>query len=713
MNAVEQTARSYLESTLGEQSPQLERAVAVAETLRELGLGPELLAAALVDTAWDSLETDLASISKRFGVEIGKLVGECRKLDELSGAARSNAGLELGQTEKLRQMVLAMVGDARVVVIKLAQQLRALNEAKQADEEQRRQLALDTREIYAPLANRLGIGQIKWELEDFAFRYLEPDEYKHIAKALDGRRTEREAFIEDVVERLKSALAEAGIEAMVYGRPKHIYSIWKKMHRKGLSIDELFDIRALRVQVEDLAACYAALGVVHTLWTPIPKEFDDYIAHPKANFYQSLHTAVIGPEGKAIEVQLRTHDMHRFAEFGVAAHWRYKEGGKHDAGQDSKIAWLRRLLDPTPQDDQDGDPLEQLRTEAIEERVYVFTPAGRVIDLPNGATPLDFAYAVHTQVGHRCRGAKVNGRIVPLGYELSTGEQVEVLTAREPNPSREWLNPHNNLLKTSSARSKVRNWFNRLDKDKSISSGRATVDRELRRLGIQHIEFLELAKRLDRRNADDLFADVGRGQIAAAQIADALRDQLPKEETAEPKRRRRKPAESRSKSGDGQVSVRGVGNLMTQMAQCCQPVAGDPIVGFITQGRGINIHRADCPNMLNQPEEQRRRRIEVEWALSDEEGPEMFGVDIRVEALDRTGLLRDVTTALSNENVNIIGVETRSDKSTCEATMNLSLEVESLAQLSRAMDRVEQLPNIFDVHRLGEPKPTDASRSGS
>jgi GTP pyrophosphokinase len=589
-------------------------------------------------------------------------------------------------------MLLSMVEDVRVVLIKLAFRVQRLRQLGDADIETRLDVAQESLDIFAPIANRLGIGQLKWELEDLSFRYLEPSTYKRIAKYLEETRDSREQFIHDVVDVLKDMLEETGIKAQVYGRPKHIYSIWKKMTSKQRDFHELFDVRAIRIVVDSIADCYAVLGLVHGKWRHIEKEFDDYIANPKENGYQSLHTAVVGPGGKPIEVQIRTHKMHEFAEHGIAAHWRYKEGSAVDRQLEAGIESLRKLLDPNQTEDE--ELLDSFRTEMFQDRVFVLTPEGRVIDLPVGATPLDFAYAVHTEVGHRCRGAKVNGHIVQLTYELKNGQQVEILTSKESAPRRDWLIPHLGYIKTSRARNRIRSWFRKQDEAENLRDGKAIYEREVKRLNVRP-DMVILLKRLKQKSADDIYIGLARGDISSAQLVSALH------EISAPETGDKLPVESipralRKKKPAGEVNVSGVGNLLTTMANCCKPVPGDEIVGFITQGKGVAIHRKDCSNIINLNDDKRRRLIEVEWGEAE---VQTYPVTLLIEALDRQGLLSDITRTLADEKVNVTAVNTLSDKNRQTARMAVTIETRDLQQLNRVMDKISQLPNVTDVVR--------------
>ena len=669
---------------------------AVAEILNDLNLDPETIAAAMLHDVVEDTDTTLDQVKTEFGPVIARLVDGVTRMERIGEfQEKTHAGnREHVQAESLRKLLLAMAEDVRVVLIKLADRLHNMRTLQHLDPERQRRIARETRDIYAPLANRLGIWQVKWELEDLSLRYLEPDAYQQIARQLAETRTDRERYINKVIRILDAELKKSGIRADISGRPKHINSIWRKMQRKRLDFEQIFDVRAVRVLVEEEKDCYAALGIVHGLWRHIPTEFDDYIANPKEHLYRSLHTAVVGPEGKALEIQIRTEDMHRHAELGVAAHWRYKEGGSFDPGYEEKIAWLRQLLEWKDEEHTANDFVDRFKSEAFQERVYALTPQGRIIDLPRGSTPLDFAYAIHSEVGNRCRGAKINGRIVPLTYELNNGEQVDILTAKQGTPSRDWLNPHSGYLKTSRAKARVRSWFKRADHEHNVTAGRTITDRELHRLGISGLKLEKLAEHYKFRQLDEFLASVGRGEITTGQLANALREYLPAR--PEPaiessvKRARNKSAAS------GGVEISGVGNLLTSMARCCHPVPNDPIVGYITRGRGVTIHRQDCGNILRLQGDDRDRLIEVEWGTNDEAG---YPVDISVEAYDRPGLLRDITTVFANDRINLMGVNTATDTSDGIARMSLTVEISDIGQLSRVLTRIGQLPNVVEAKR--------------
>jgi GTP pyrophosphokinase len=672
--------------------PYLSHLLAVAEILNSLNLDYETLAAALLHDSVEDTEVTLTSLEQAFGPNVARLVDGVTKMGRIGRLQETQAGGRREQdAESLRKLLLAMVEDVRVVLIKLADRLHNMRTLKYLDEQRQRQIAKETLEIYAPLANRLGIWQLKWELEDLSLRYLDPDGYRDIAKHLDERRVDRERFIDRVVRQLQRELAAVGVQAEVSGRPKHIYSIWKKMRRKNLPFNQIFDVRAVRIIVERDADCYAALGVVHSLWHHIPKEFDDYIANPKENDYRSLHTAVVGPGGQTLEVQIRSRDMHEHAELGIAAHWRYKEGGRFDSSIEQRVAWLRQLLEWRDEEASASDFVDRFKSESGEERVYVLTPQGRVVDLPAGATPLDFAYHIHTDLGHRCRGAKVNGRIVPLNYELHNGEQVEVLTTRQGAPSRDWLNTHLGFLKSSRARAKVRHWFREQDHDKNVAAGRSTLDRELNRLGMANSNWEQLAERLHYPSVDDMLAALGNGDLSSAQLAGAVNELMapPVTETVVA----RAPRTAGAEPG---LRIEGVGNLLTQIAKCCRPVPQDPIVGYITRGRGVTIHRRDCPNLLRLAATERERLLEVDWGGA---AGNVYPVSIEILAYDRAGLLRDITSVLANEKINVIGVNTHTDKKDYAAHMHLTLEIRDIGELSRVLSRIGQLPNVLEVRR--------------
>ena len=651
---------------------------------------PTLISAILGDNNC-SVDVPVEQINEQFGGAIAELTRQVRWLNELSmkdSALISQIGSG-DQAEMLRRMILAMVEDIRVVLVKLAFRTQRLYDLVKSDSSKREEVATETLSIYAPLANRLGLGQLKWELEDVAFRILEPHAYKRIAMSLEENRASREIYIVDFVKNLQTKLSENNLNSVqVFGRPKHIYSIWKKMQTKRLDFTDLFDVRAVRVLVDDIPQCYGVLGVVHNAWQPITREFDDYIANPKPNGYRSLHTAIIGPMGKPVEVQIRTKAMDDDAENGVAAHWAYKEGGATDEALQRSIDTLKQLLE-----DSDEQLVEGFSQQLQSERVYVFTPKGEVVDLVKDATPLDFAYHVHSEIGHRCRGAKVNGSIVNLTYALQNGDRVEVLTTREAAPSRDWLNKSLGYLKSSRARGKVRAWFNTQDHDQHLIDGRAILDRELRRLKATAVSIEKISRRLKFDKPADLFAAIGRSEVTVPQIAGAI-DRLSEPQQKDlavenvPSKRIRNP---------DSVSVRGVGNLLTNIATCCQPVPNDEIVGFITRSKGVSIHRADCKNMLNLPESEQQRLVDVEWGTNV---TDKYPVDIRITAYDRVGLLRDVSTVMANNKAEVIAVNTLSNPVDQTAEMKIGVLVSNMFELTNIMEKIRQLRNVSAVERL-------------
>lgn len=666
-------------------------ALHVAVQLKNMRADVPTLVSALLgtDTAARAYPHDY--VHEHFGQECAQLTDGVRWINELSMRDASQPG-KVGardQAELLRRMVLSMVEDIRVVLVKLAYRTQRLYALTKSERQERERTARETLAIYAPLANRLGLGQLKWELEDVAFHIVEPEAYKRIAGALEENRTSRESYIRDFVDGLSERLKAFGVDsASVFGRPKHIYSIWRKMRSKRVEFNDLFDVRAVRVLVDDVQQCYGVLGIVHSNWQPITREFDDYIANPKENGYQSLHTAIIGPAGKAVEVQIRTHGMDNDAENGVAAHWAYKEGGAADEALQRNINALRQLLD----DNDDEHLLEGFSQQLDAQRVYVFTPKGEVIDLVIGATPLDFAYHVHSEIGHRCRGAKVDGRIVPLTYTLRTGDQVEVLTTREPAPSRDWLNKSLGYLLSSRARSKVRAWFNTQDHDQHLLDGRAILDRELKRLKVNSVSLEKLTERLKYGKPSELYAAIGRNEVSLRQIDGAI-DHL-----VEPVDKPLAPARAlQPERPPDSISVRGVGNLLTQIGSCCKPVPYDGIVGFITRGKGVTIHRADCGNMMNLQEAERERLIDVDWG---DDASSQYRVEIRVTAFDRHGLLRDVSATLANHDVDVVAVNTHSNAEDQSADMKISLHISNIGQLSNLMDKIRQLRNVHAVERV-------------
>jgi GTP pyrophosphokinase len=679
----------------------LRHALAVAEILADMDLDWETLVAAILHDVLPGDHIGPESLERRFSLGVSRMVRDMAKIGFVArGHSEGRHKSEAEHTENLRRMLLSIADDIRVVLIVLAERLHIMRILKRLPEQVQRREARETQQIYAPLANRLGIWQIKWELEDLCLRYLEPDTYKELAGKLDGRRADREGYIAGVIALLEEKFAQIGVRAQINGRPKHIYSIWKKMKRKGVDFEQIFDLRAVRVLVENEAECYAALGVVHGLWRHIPGEFDDYIATPKANMYRSIHTAVIGPDDKTLEVQIRTHDMHDHAELGVAAHWRYKEtASKGDAEFERRIALMRSWLDMKDDPSDSEDFVDNLKTGFESSQIYVLTPQGKVVELPKGATAVDFAYAIHSSVGDRCRGARVDGRISPLTEPLQSGQMVEVITVKEGGPSRDWLSPHLGYIKTSKARSRIRHWFKQQDYEEHLHSGRLILDREVGRLGVVKPNLDHAARRFNFKRGEDLLAAIGRGEVSPVQVAslgEQAQPHKPPVSEAPPPQPRKRQSRRRTK-GRSEVIVEGVDDLLTHMARCCKPVPHDAITGFITRGRGVSVHRRDCNVIRNLREEDRGRLVEVVWA--DESPEASYPVDIRVIAADRKGLLRDLSSILTNEEVDVIGVSTQSNRKTDQAAMRFTIEISTMRQLSRILDKMSQLPDVLDVRR--------------
>ncbi|MGP5564195.1 GTP diphosphokinase [Vreelandella alkaliphila] len=686
----------------------------MADILAELKLDQATLEAAVLYRAVREGLLSIDAVTKRFGEEVAKLIDGVLQMAAISYPLAPNHGMsQHNQQENLRKMLVNMVGDVRVALIKIAERTCALRQVKDAPREKSLQVAREVADIYAPLAHRLGIGQIKWELEDLSFRYLHEDEYKAIAKLLAEKRLDRDRYIHDVVETIKSLMEAQNIHHYdVDGRAKHIYSIWRKMKRKRIDFSQVHDVRAVRILVPDVADCYTVLGIVHSRWHHVPNEFDDYIANPKKNGYQSLHTAVMGPENKVLEIQIRTFAMHDEAELGVCAHWRYKghDTNAKSRSYEEKIAWLRQVLEWQDEVGGFGDLREGLSSDVAPDRIYVFTPDGHVIDLPRIATPIDFAYRVHTEIGHRCRGAKINGRIVPLTYKLKTGQQVEILTATKGGPSRDWLNPSLGYVRTSRARAKIQAWFKYQARDQNLDEGRALFEREMRRLDVEGLDLAKLAAAVNYQNADDMYAALGAGDLRIGQVlhqAQQLFGETDDQEQLD--RLLAKPRRQPSKATKSDITVLGVGNLKTSMANCCRPVPGEPIVGFITQGRGVTVHRQDCTNILQLRMEEPQRIIEVEWG---ERAHTRYPVTIEIQAWDRSGLLRDVTGLLGNEKVNVLAVNTLTDTDEGIARLRITLEVDGLEALGRLFSRIQQLPNVTEVRRLRNADPEKNVRKG-
>lgn len=682
--------------------PYITHCLEVAGILAEMRAPAEVIAAGLLHDTVEDTKITLQDLRTDFGDTVANLVDGVTKLTNLPRVSRGD-GMQTDPqidevsakrrkqdltSETLRKTFLAMGDDVRVVLIKLADRLHNMRTLGHMPEEKRKHIAKETLDIFAPLANRLGIWQMKWELEDLGFQYLNPEKYTEILTNLDHeKQVERETQVEAIKEHLAKLLAKHNIKNVeISGRPKHVYSIYKKMMKKGKPFDLVRDVRAVRIIVPDVPACYATLGVIHTTWRPIPGEFDDYIAAPKDNFYQSLHTAVVYDDKRPLEVQIRTPEMHQNAEYGIAAHWRYKEGAK-DSNKvfEERIKWLRSMMDWRSEVSDANEFMEGMRTDVFQDRVYIFTPRGDIIDLSAGSTPIDFAYHVHTDIGHRCRGARVNGKLVPLYQELKTGDQVEILTAKRGGPSRDWLNSNLGLVKTQRARSKIKLWFKKQEDEQNLAQGRATLERELQRLGITETNFETMARDVGFKTPDELFIALGCGDISISRV---IRRFSEKEENADILEVG--TASTKSVSSDA-IEVVGLKGLLWQMARCCHPAPGDQIVGYITRGRGATIHRQDCPNMLRRKDKE--RLLQVGWGKVEH----TFPVSIKVKAYDRQGLMVDISTLLTSENVNIADVSVNVNRSL--ADIHLVVEVKDLSQLSRILTRIENLPNVLEAHR--------------
>jgi len=675
----------------------IEHPLQVAFILAEQQFDASTLAAALLHDVPENCDIPISEIEARFGPEVAKLVDGTTKLGKLSLHAPRTAD-RASHAESLRKMLVAMAEDLRVVFIKLADRLHNMRTLKALTPEMQRSIAQETLEIYTPLAHRLGIWGLKWNLEDLSFRYLEPENYRKVANLIAARRGQREEYIARIIKILEKELKKVGLRAEISGRPKHIYSIYQKMKRYevlGKDFDDIYDLLALRILVGTVADCYNVLGVIHSLWRPLSGQFDDFIANPKPNGYQALHTSVISLGNVPLEVQIRTREMHYIAEYGVAAHWRYKEGEEKDLHFEEKISWLRQLIDWHRELAGAEEFLESVKTDIFIDQVFVYTPKGEIIDLPKGGTPLDFAYRVHTELGNRCTGAKVNGKLVPLNYQLNNGDVVEIVAAKgDKGPSRDWLNPHLNYTKTSHARTKMRQWFSRQERADNIERGRELLDKEMRHLGIRPTEREELARMFSYDSLDDFLAAIGYGGVSTHQIAVKLSAAQPppaKPEAAPPK-----PPQSA-------VRVLGVGNLVTHLARCCHPVPGDSIIGYVTRSRGVTIHRKDCYNVVH--EDEKERLVAVDWEPTDS----LFPVNILVEAWDRVGLIRDITTIVAEEGLNITTM-TSTPQDDNKVTENFTLQAKDLAQLSRLMAKIDGIRGVIGVSRIGDeattkPKP--------
>lgn len=708
---------------LGSGEMLTEHAQGTAQIVNTLNVDlPSSIAAALFPVI-PYLSHPECSLRERFGEDVLQLVTNVRKLLRLDAigiqatATDSDMGRDAqahrrAQVEALRKMLIAFAQDIRVVLIRLASRLQTLRFYAAHKLTPSAELPRETLEIYAPLANRLGIWQLKWELEDLAFRFEDPATYKRIAKLLDERRVERESYVQDAIGRLKCELAAANIDADVSGRPKHIYSIWRKMRGKKLEFSELNDVRAFRVIVPDIKDCYTVLGIVHNIWQPVPKEFDDYISRPKPNGYKSLHTVVIGDDGRAFEVQIRTRDMHRFAEYGIAAHWRYKEAGTRGYGgqfaandkYDEKIAWLRQLLawkDDVSGSDRHSQSWERLRHTPLDDHIYVLTPQARVIALPQGATPVDFAYYVHSELGHRCRGARVDGAMVPLNTPLQNGQTVEIVALKQGGPSRDWLNPQLGYLHSARAKQKVRAWFNAIEIQETIASGRAAVEKTLQREGRTSVNLEELAAKFGFKTPDELFLQVGKEALSLRSVEQALRDAPPPEPAQEEPANfeRRSSGASVASGASTGVLVVGVDALLTQLAKCCRPAPPDEIAGFVTRGKGVSIHRSSCASFLRMASRTPERVLHTAWSsdVLGGQGQSVYPIDLSVEAVDRQGLLRDITEVFAREKINLVGVKTQTHRNV--AYMQFTVEVSNSAQVQRAATLLGEVRGVVRASR--------------
>lgn len=704
--AVEYAWQVYADQTLGSGERIWAHALGMAVIIAGLKLDVESRIAAVLFAIPAQDEHGITRIEEKFGRPAAHLVQGISRLNRLRPIAKGFVAADLeggeanpaemrAQVEVLRKMLLAMVEDIRVVLLRLASRTQTLRFYAASPDDLRVQVARETLELYSPLANRLGVWELKWELEDLSFRFMHPETYKSIARQLDEKRSEREAFIADAVRRVREELEASGIDnAEIYGRPKHIYSIWNKMRKKGVEFSEVYDVRALRIIVDDIKDCYTALGIVHNLWVPISKEFDDYISKPKGNHYRSLHTAVSCPDGRSLEIQIRTWEMHKHAELGVAAHWRYKEGAKAPGADDydEKIAWLRQLLTWKDEVADSSDWVRHYKQAALDETIYVLTPQGRVVDLPAGSTPVDFAYRVHTDLGHRCRGAKVGGQLVPLNTSLQTGQQVEIVTAKLGGPSRDWLNPSLGYIQTKSARTKVRAWFANLALEETLAEGRSLIVKELQRAGQTGANVEELARKMGFAKADDMYIAAARGDMNQRQFQAVARGGDLLAETTPPDAVATRP--SKPVDGNQGILIVGVDKLLTQLARCCKPAPPDEIQGFVTRGKGISIHRSDCPNFANLAALHPERVIETEWGGQT---TGVFAADIIVDAHDRQGLLRDISEIYAREKINVTGVNTQSKQG--KAHMSFTVEIANLQQLQRTLTLIHEVEGVVGVRR--------------
>jgi GTP pyrophosphokinase len=677
--------------------PHVKHCLAVAMIMAELGAPVQAIAAGLLHDTVEDTSLELKDIERDFGKEVAKLVDGVTKLTQLPRVSRRKTTKKQERAsrgelakETLRKTFLAMDDDVRVVVIKLADRLHNMRTLSHLSPEKRVRIAQETLEIFAPLANRLGIWQMKWELEDLAFRYVHPSKYLEIANHIAERRVDREQDMQSITARVQEVLGGSSIEAEVRGRLKHLYSIYRKMERKDVPFEEVFDVRAVRIIVDSESTCYLALGVIHSQWRPIPGTFDDYVATPKDNFYQSLHTAVVFDDGRTLELQLRTPEMHENAEYGIAAHWRYKEGKRRDDAFERRVTWLRRLMEWRQDVTDAGDFMDAMKSDVFEDRVYVFTPRGDIIDLPSQSTPIDFAYHIHTDIGHRCRGAKVNSKLVALDYKLVTGDSVEILTAKRGGPSRDWLNVSLEMVRSQRARSKIRQWFRRQDREQNVTHGKQLLDRELRRLGIDDFPYEAVAKDLNYPSPEELLAAVGTGDVNLGKIINRVVEKDQEHLGIKPRVTTPPPPIGRATTGE--ISVLGLSGVLTRLGQCCNPVPGDPIIGYITRGRGATIHRRDCPNVLRVKDKE--RMVQVSWG----EAKLTFPVSVQLRAYDRDGLMKDVSTLVSNEGISMSSIHVSTKNSL--AIFDLVMGITDLNQLSRVLNRLEALPNVLEARRI-------------
>lgn len=678
---------------------QLQKGCDMVEILAELKLDTDSMTTAMVFPIFHQNVVKNEIIEKQFGKDVMLLLQGVDKMDAITtiqgGTAHRASELHV---DNIRRMLMAMVEDVRAIVIKLAERVCNLRQVKLASEEDRVLAAKETASVFAPLANRLGIGQLKWELEDLAFRYLHPDTYKTIAKQLDDKRLEREQYMVDFVQSAKSKLAAENINAQMDGRPKHIYSIWKKMDNKNYNFDQLYDIRAVRVITDKMEDCYGALGIIHANWQHLASEFSDYIATPKRNGYQSIHTVILGPGDKTIEVQIRTAQMHQDAELGVAAHWVYKAGAlpSRSSGYDEKMNWLRKLLQWQEEVADTVDVTEELKHQVIEDRVYVFTPKGDIFDLPVGSTPLDFAYYIHSMVGHRCIGAKVFGRIVPFTYLLKTGDKVEILTAKQPNPSRDWLNPNLGFVKSPRARAKVHHWFKQLDKDKHGQSGKEQLESELAKLSLQLKDAEPAVEKFNMHNMDDLLASIGGGDVRINQVVNFIQSLHRPEPEPQVDPRLKQKARAPQKGQKGQVMIQGVGNLLSHMAKCCQPVTGDLIYGYITKSRGIAIHREDCEQFKRLRSDVPARVIDADWVESYSGG---YSLGVRVVGTSDS-LLKEVTSVLANAKITVLSMKTQDDAKHQVTIIDLNIEIYNMDDLTKVLTKLSNMDDVIEAKRM-------------